>query len=106
MFVYREIDMGAQCIVEMEGKKTTLFKPNRPRDNLNEFTFDYSYASMDDNDQNYVAQDQVYRIYYVLKHKVFNCHIFLNTFFGLFQVYEDLGTDVIECAFQGNKNCV
>lgn len=68
--------MDAQLIVHMEGKKTKLHKPRTAmtRENCNEFTFDYSYSTIDENDEVYITQDQVYK---------------------------DLGTDVIECAFQG-----
>lgn len=41
-----------------------------------DFTYDYSYWSFDANDPNFVTQQQV---------------------------YEDLGRDVIDCAFQGEK---
>lgn len=72
--------MGATLIVEMDGKKTRLHKskPSLMRDNLrettNDFTFDYSYWSFDATDKQYTTQEQVYK---------------------------DLGTDVINCAFQG-----
>lgn len=75
--------MGAQLIVQMDGKMTSLQKPrqgsqrNSVRDINNEFTFDYSYWSFDkDNGTQFTDQDQV---------------------------YEDLGTDVINCAFQGKQ---
>lgn len=90
--------MNAKLIVEMDGKKTRLMKPRHQsisradssaigaanaspsaaaslgRENFNDFTFDYSYWSFEDEDDHYATQDQV---------------------------YEDLGTDVIDCAFQG-----
>lgn len=85
-FCGRELDMGANSIVQMDGKMTRLVKPRTPasngavcrdplsKDNYNEFTFDYSYWSFDHKDEHYVSQEEV---------------------------YEDLGTDVINCAFQG-----
>ncbi|XP_037956915.1 kinesin-like protein Klp98A isoform X2 [Teleopsis dalmanni] len=84
-FNAREIDMDAQLIVEMEGKKTRLLKPRLQsirdvgRDNHHDFTFDYSYWSFDEHDSHFVTQEQV---------------------------YNDLGTDVIDCAYQGYNACV
>ena len=78
--------MGAKLIVQMDGKKTRLQKLRRNnlindganavslRDALNDFTFDHSYWSFDTADGHFTTQEQV---------------------------YEDLGTDVINCAFQG-----
>jgi kinesin family member 16B len=74
--------MESKLIVEMDGKKTRLMKPSKltsmreliGRDAYNDFTFDYSYWSFDDADEKYTPQDEV---------------------------FQDLGTDVVECAFQG-----
>lgn len=44
-----------------------------------EFTFDYSYWSHDENSTNFASQEKVYK---------------------------DLGTEVVECAFQGYNACV
>lgn len=80
IYLCREIDMGASLIVEMDAKKTRLHKPklsslrDNVRDTTNDFTFDYSYWSFDVADKHYTTQEQVYK---------------------------DLGTDVINCAFQG-----
>lgn len=75
--------MGANLIVEMDGKKTRLMKPSKQASTLREhhhdFTFDYSYWSLDNKDENFVGQDQV---------------------------FNDLGTDVVDCAFQGYNACV
>lgn len=81
--------MGSKLIVQMDGKKTRLAKPEnvnvetistQNRDSFHDFTFDYSYWSFGDNcenDHNHViTQDEV---------------------------YNDLGTDVINCAFEGNN---
>ncbi|XP_013103860.2 kinesin-like protein Klp98A [Stomoxys calcitrans] len=84
-FNSREEDMDAVCIVEMENKKTRLLKPklqalrDAGRENHHDFTFDYSYWSFDKNDKHFATQEQV---------------------------YNDLGTDVIDCAFQGYNACV
>lgn len=79
--------MDAKVIVQMDGKKTRLLKPKHTtidnnnvstsiRDNFNDFTFDYSYWSFenDNGHQHVVTQEEV---------------------------YNDLGMDVINCAFQG-----
>lgn len=89
-FNNREREMGAKCIVEMDpdGRKTRLKKPKHLtidnsnavtsiRDNYNDFTFDFSYWSFDDDDHS-------------------GRHIVTQE-----EVYSDLGMDVINCAFQG-----
>lgn len=67
----------------MDGKKTRLIKPSKQastlRDHCHDFTFDYSYWSVDDNDENFTTQEQV---------------------------FNDLGTDVVDCAFQGYNFCL
>lgn len=67
----------------MDGKKTRLIKPSKQpsslRENFHDFTFDYSYWSLDSKDENFASQDQV---------------------------FDDLGTDVVDCAFQGYNFCV
>lgn len=80
MFNYSENDMDAQLIVQMDGKKTRLLKPKLQsirdvgRDNHHDFTFDYSYWSFDEHDSHFATQEEV---------------------------YSDLGTDVIDCAYEG-----
>ncbi|XP_055849547.1 kinesin-like protein Klp98A isoform X1 [Episyrphus balteatus] len=84
-FNAREIDMDALSIVEIEGNKTRLYKPrtlttrDAGRENHFDFTFDYSYWSFDQNDSHFATQEQVYK---------------------------DLGTDVVDCAFEGYNACV
>ncbi|KAL5283822.1 KIF16B family protein [Megaselia abdita] len=84
-FNNRELDMEAQPIVQMDGKKTRLNKPrvqcirDNGRENYHDYTFDYSYWSFDDKDSNFATQEQV---------------------------YTDLGTDVVDCAFEGYNACV
>ncbi|XP_067617469.1 kinesin-like protein Klp98A isoform X2 [Eurosta solidaginis] len=84
-FNAREIDMDAQLIVQMDGKKTRLLKPKLQsirdvgRDNHYDFTFDYSYWSFDEQDSHFATQEEV---------------------------YNDLGTDVIDCAYEGYNACV
>ncbi|XP_022186213.2 kinesin-like protein Klp98A [Nilaparvata lugens] len=83
-FNQREIDMNAKCIIKMEGKKTritnTSQKGNERQGELNKFfTFDHSYWSFDHNDPHYISQEQV---------------------------FNDLGTDVVDAAFEGYNACV
>lgn len=78
-----ENDLSSNLIVEMENKKTRLLKPSKLASSLREhhhdFTFDYSYWSLDNNDEHFTTQEQV---------------------------FNDLGTDVVDCAFQGYNACV
>lgn len=88
--------MDAKVIVQMDGKKTRLQKPKHTtidnnnastpqiRDNFHDFTFDYSYWSFDDD----VGSNRV-------------CDIQPQHVVTQDEVYNDLGMDVINCAFQG-----
>uniref|UniRef100_T1IMM0 Kinesin motor domain-containing protein n=1 Tax=Strigamia maritima TaxID=126957 RepID=T1IMM0_STRMM len=83
-----EREMGAEKIVDMDGK-TTIITNNKitqsiqegdsGRDREKAFCFDYSYWSFDNKDKNFISQE-----------KVFN----------------DLGTDVVHNAFEGYNACV
>lgn len=77
----------------MDGKKTRLLKPKlgtgngirvdlasrAAQDPFNDFTFDHSYWSVDERDPHFTPQDTV---------------------------FEDLGTEIVDCAFQGYNACV
>lgn len=94
---HRERLKESSLIVEMRGNRTGLVRPVRPSigggqldtsthshksgkdDTKHDFTYDYSYWSFDPADATFATQSQV---------------------------YEDLGKDVIECAFQGYNACV
>ncbi|CAH1112604.1 unnamed protein product [Psylliodes chrysocephalus] len=82
-FNQRELDMDAQLIIQMQGKTTGILnsKANTRDENIRykEFTFDYSYWSFDSESQNYASQELV---------------------------YNDLGKEVIDCAFEGYNACV
>lgn len=80
--------MNAGVIVEMDGKKTRIHKPNHnvmetsnssamaARENFHDFTFDHSYWSFESgNSHEHVVTQE--------------------------EVYNDLGMDVINSAFQG-----
>lgn len=89
--------MDAKIIVQMDGKKTRLIRPkhttidnnnaNGPqsRDNFHDFTFDYSYWSFEDT----VNGDRIGEMQ--------PQHVATQD-----EVYNDLGMDVINCAFQGS----
>ncbi|EAA13643.5 AGAP003925-PA [Anopheles gambiae str. PEST] len=92
-FNQREHELGAKLIVQMDGKKTRLLKPklgtgNGVRGDLasraaldpfNDFTFDHSYWSVDERDPHFTHQETV---------------------------FDDLGTEIVDCAFQGYNACV
>jgi kinesin family protein 16B len=68
----------------MEGKKTRLLKPSNLknstlRDNSHDFTFDYSYWSLDESDEHFTSQEQV---------------------------FDDLGADVVNSAYDGYNFCL
>lgn len=86
---YRELASDCHFCLEMRGRSTTLYpklsthrrKGEGPvaRTNAKEFYFDYSYWSVNVNDNHYANQEQV---------------------------YSDLGIPVIEAAFAGYNSCV
>ncbi|XP_071633443.1 kinesin-like protein Klp98A isoform X1 [Temnothorax longispinosus] len=85
-FNKREVAMNEKLIVQMSGKRTRIFSTKTPdscrdidRGKYKDFTFDHSYWSFDSNDENYASQEEV---------------------------FYDLGTDVIESAFEGYNACV
>ncbi|XP_052870314.1 kinesin-like protein Klp98A [Anopheles cruzii] len=92
-FNQREHELGAKLIVQMDGKKTRLLKPKHgtgngvrvdlatraAQDPFNDFTFDHSYWSVDEHDAHFTHQETV---------------------------FDDLGTEIVDCAFQGYNACV
>ncbi|XP_055627378.1 kinesin-like protein Klp98A isoform X2 [Toxorhynchites rutilus septentrionalis] len=96
-FNQRENELGSKLIVQMDGKKTRLLKPKPgaagggaagARGDLlvrggpepfNDFTFDHSYWSVNEADTHFTPQEKV---------------------------FEDLGTEIVDCAFQGYNACV
>ncbi|XP_031569292.1 kinesin-like protein KIF16B isoform X2 [Actinia tenebrosa] len=81
----RELDMEARTIIEMEGKKTRIYNlkattgEGERKQQVKDFSFDYSYWSADSNSSHFVTQQQV---------------------------YNDLGTDVVKSAFEGYNSCI
>ncbi|XP_018325167.1 kinesin-like protein Klp98A [Agrilus planipennis] len=82
-FNQRELDLEAKLIIQMQGNRTGILncKANARDESIRykEFTFDYSYWSHNKESPNFVSQEQV---------------------------YNDLGTEVVDCAFQGYNGCV
>lgn len=84
----REIGMDSKVVIEMDGKNTKIFNPKIPmschqgdiaRNHCKDFSYDYSYWSMDAEDPNFVPQELV---------------------------FDDLGTKVVDSAFEGYNACV
>ncbi|XP_067012385.2 kinesin-like protein Klp98A [Anabrus simplex] len=86
-FNQREKDMDAKLIIQMDGKKTRILNSkvtqgkdgDLGRERYKDFTFDHSYWSFDSSDHHYASQEEV---------------------------FNDLGTEVIQCAFEGYNACV
>ncbi|KAK6085020.1 kinesin motor domain-containing protein [Seiridium cupressi] len=87
-FNSREIDRGSKCIVEMKGNQTILTPPSEAahtggkgnKDSAPKaFAFDRSYWSFSKDDSNYAEQHHL---------------------------HEDLGTPLLDNAFQGYNNCI
>ncbi|XP_038662945.1 kinesin-like protein KIF16B isoform X2 [Scyliorhinus canicula] len=83
----REKDLDAKFIIQMDGNKTTITNLKIPegssgdsgRERLKTFTYDYSYWSADCRSPKFVSQERVFK---------------------------NLGTDVLEAAFEGYNACI
>ncbi|XP_078332068.1 kinesin-like protein KIF13A isoform X4 [Crassostrea virginica] len=85
----REIDMSTKVVVDMENNQTVLYHPSSPadgsvdrksrREQPKTFAFDNCFWSMDENNQKFAGQEQVF-----------------NT----------LGKDLLEKAFEGYNGCI
>ncbi|XP_018578799.1 kinesin-like protein KIF13B isoform X2 [Anoplophora glabripennis] len=82
-FNRRELEMGAQCVVEMEKQQTIIHQPTAldkiDRKQPKTFAFDHCFCSVDPNNENFVSQEVV-----------FDC----------------LGRDILDNAFQGYNACI
>ncbi|KZS16304.1 Kinesin-like protein [Daphnia magna] len=84
-FNRREIDLNTKCVVEMLDSQTvlhhpsTLDKPPESRKDPKSFTFDHCFLSLDEEDSRYSSQEKV---------------------------FEALGQDLLENAFQGYNACI
>ncbi|GAA5816305.1 hypothetical protein MFLAVUS_009831 [Mucor flavus] len=79
----REKARGAPCLIRMEGNKTIISKPltpgQKPMDESKAFTFDQSYWSANKDDDEYADQERV---------------------------YNDLGRELLDHAFNGYNCCI
>ncbi|XP_076851308.1 kinesin-like protein KIF16B isoform X3 [Brachyhypopomus gauderio] len=83
----REKELCAQCIIRMEGNKTTITNLKIPdgmtgdsmREKTKTFTYDFSYDSGDHTASGFVSQEKVFK---------------------------DLGSDVLKAAFEGYNACI
>ncbi|KAI9268325.1 hypothetical protein BDA99DRAFT_558482 [Phascolomyces articulosus] len=79
----REQARGATCLIQMDGNQTILRKPDDMKtgtqDDVKAFTFDKSYWSADKSDPSYADQEQV---------------------------FNDLGADLLDHAFDGYNCCI
>nr|CAB3259092.1 kinesin-like protein KIF1B [Phallusia mammillata] len=79
-FNSREKEKKSNCIVQMNGKTTVISNPKQPRENPKSFNFDYSYWShTNPRDPNFASQHQV---------------------------YNDLGVEMLQHAFDGYNVCI
>uniref|UniRef100_A0A131XYU4 Putative kinesin-like protein n=1 Tax=Ixodes ricinus TaxID=34613 RepID=A0A131XYU4_IXORI len=88
-FNQREINMESGEIIQMDGNKTTILNlkvtaqqagsEELGRERVKEFTFDYSYWSVSQKDPHFVTQEQV---------------------------FQDLGQEVVDNAFEGYNACI
>ena len=90
----REKNANSVCIVEMQGN-TTILKPIAANEKEYKFTFDYSYWSHSKDDANFAVSHHL--IYHHLQRLIWFCDQQQdnNT------VFNDLGTLVLDNAFQG-----
>ena len=77
-FNSRERDRDAFNVIIMKGKSTAITNPNNKNDTKS-YTFDYSYWSMDSKQPQFASQDMV---------------------------YDDLGKDMLNHAFDGYNTCI
>ncbi|CEP11450.1 hypothetical protein [Parasitella parasitica] len=75
----REKARGAPCLIRMEGNKTIISKPPGSAEDPKAFTFDQSYWSADKDDDSYADQERV---------------------------YNDLGRELLDHAFNGYNCCL
>uniref|UniRef100_F6Q5L9 Kinesin-like protein unc-104 n=1 Tax=Ciona intestinalis TaxID=7719 RepID=F6Q5L9_CIOIN len=79
-FNSREKERKGKCIIQMNGATTVISNPKQPRDNPKSFNFDYSYWShTSPKDENFASQKQV---------------------------YNDLGVEMLQHAFDGYNVCI
>ncbi|XP_076246434.1 kinesin-like protein KIF13A isoform X5 [Calliopsis andreniformis] len=82
-FNRRELELGTQCVVEMSGQQTILQHPTTmdkiERSKPKTFAFDHCFYSLDPSTENFASQDVV---------------------------FDALGRDILDNAFQGYNACI
>ncbi|CAK9816643.1 Kinesin-like protein KIF13A [Anthophora plagiata] len=82
-FNRRELELGTQCVVEMTGQQTILQHPTTmdkiERSKPKTFAFDHCFYSLDPSAENFASQDVV---------------------------FDALGRDILDNAFQGYNACI
>ncbi|XP_067395126.1 kinesin-like protein KIF1A [Emydura macquarii macquarii] len=79
-FNSREMGRDSKCIIQMTGSTTTIVNPKQPKETPKSFSFDYSYWShTTPEDINYASQKQV---------------------------YQDIGEEMLQHAFEGYNVCI
>lgn len=80
-FNARELNRQAKCIIQMDQKEQTTFIRNPIDDTIKHYKYDYSYWSCDENVNNQEIATQE-------------------------QVYQDLGIEMLDHAFEGYNVCI
>ncbi|XP_077458878.1 kinesin-like protein KIF1B isoform X19 [Stigmatopora argus] len=79
-FNSRETSKDSKCIIQMQGNSTTILNPKAPKEPAKNFSFDYSYWShTTPQDPCFAAQNQV---------------------------YNDIGKEMLQHAFEGYNVCI
>ncbi|XP_069474241.1 kinesin-like protein KIF1A isoform X2 [Ambystoma mexicanum] len=79
-FNSREIGRDSKCIIQMTGSTTTIMNPKQPKETPKSFSFDYSYWShTSPQDFSFASQRQV---------------------------YQDIGEEMLQHAFEGYNVCI
>ncbi|XP_053307979.1 kinesin-like protein KIF1B isoform X11 [Spea bombifrons] len=79
-FNSRELSKDSKCIIQMQGNSTSIINPKNPKEPAKSFSFDYSYWShTSPDDPSFASQNRV---------------------------YNDIGKEMLEHAFEGYNVCI
>lgn len=79
-FNSRELGKDSKCIIQMQGNSTSILNPKNPKEPAKSFSFDYSYWSHTSPDDPCFASQS--------------------------RVYNDIGKEMLEHAFEGYNVCI
>ncbi|XP_072282972.1 kinesin-like protein KIF1B isoform X19 [Pyxicephalus adspersus] len=79
-FNSRELSKESKCIIQMQGNSTSIINPKNPKEPAKSFSFDYSYWSHTSPDDPCFASQN--------------------------RVYNDIGKEMLEHAFEGYNVCI